>query len=328
MEGDHHDCCGAPRAFDLELHPRIRIILKHTNAIDIGPLAILLLPELPLVDRKAKEQVDDLRLGVDHLLAEVAPRLDPRSIAQEYRGLTGKRHHIRDGMEGAVVEPMSSASVWHRGGGLKEGSTVLPREQVGPVRVAQASIADRGQRLIKGNGETPPAGIPPFAPLWTGADARDDSHPLGTPPLSHPHPTFDAHPLPEIMMRLVPPLLAALVVVLAPAAASAQGTVRCSSDTYGNSTYTRCSDGTRSTADRYGSTTYIRDNTGRRATIDTYGTGSYYRDNLGTRGTLDTYGTTSYYRDNRGTRATTTTYGTMSTTRITRPVEPVRPVWP
>ena len=52
---------------------------------------------------------------------------------------------------------------------------------------------------------------------------------------------------------------------------SAQGTVRCTSDSYGTMTTTRCSDGTRSTAERYGSMTTVRDNTGRRATLDTYG---------------------------------------------------------
>ncbi len=112
---------------------------------------------------------------------------------------------------------------------------------------------------------------------------------------------------------LVMTALAAGVICARPV--SAQGTVRCTSDSYGTMTTTRCSDGTRSTAERYGSMTTVRDNTGRRATLDTYGGMTTYRDNQGTRGTYDSYGGMTTYRDNRGTRGTFDTYGGTTTYR-------------
>lgn len=118
-------------------------------------------------------------------------------------------------------------------------------------------------------------------------------------------------------------LMTALVAgVVGARPASAQGTVRCTSDSYRTTTTTRCSDGTRSTSERYGSMTTIRDNTGRRATLDTYGGMTTYRDNQGTRGTYDSYGGTTTYRDNNGTRATYDSYGGTTTGRITTTMPP------
>ena len=102
-------------------------------------------------------------------------------------------------------------------------------------------------------------------------------------------------------------------------------TVRCTASTYGSTTSTRCSDGSRSTSEQIGSTVYTRDNQGNRSTLDQIGgTGSSrtstYRDNAGTRGTLDVYGNSATYRDNRGTRMTGETYSDGSASwRVTSP---------
>ncbi len=132
---------------------------------------------------------------------------------------------------------------------------------------------------------------------------------------------------------------------------TAQETVRCTADSYGSTTYTRCSNGVRTTSERIGTTVYTRgndcnrstleeiggaahyrSNSGVRGMVDSYGTTSsgstsstsYYRDNTGRRATLDRYdspsGSTALYRDNQETRGTFDTYGTMTTGRITRPV--------
>ena len=101
-------------------------------------------------------------------------------------------------------------------------------------------------------------------------------------------------------MRL--PLRAALTLALAATDAAAQ-TTRCTTETIGQQTYTRCSDGYRSTSERIGSQIYTRDNRGTRGTTESIGSTLYYRDNTGTRATTERIGSMDYttIRSNAGT---------------------------
>ncbi len=101
-------------------------------------------------------------------------------------------------------------------------------------------------------------------------------------------------------MRL--PLLATLTLALAATDAAAQST-RCTTETIGQQTYTRCSDGYRSTSEQIGSQIYTRDNRGTRGTTESIGSTLYYRDNTGTRATTERIGSMDYttIRSNAGT---------------------------
>jgi hypothetical protein len=101
-------------------------------------------------------------------------------------------------------------------------------------------------------------------------------------------------------MRL--PLLAALTLALTATDAAGQST-RCTTETIGQQTYTRCSDGYRSTSERIGSQIYTRDNRGTRGTTESIGSTLYYRDNTATRATTERIGSTDYrtIRSNAGT---------------------------